>query len=151
MAKASTVGSLRSVNLKTETISQMVRMPSPRTIRRRNRRFSNLTIRHRAAIHPRVENLTDVYIRLQGWRDLLSRHVGLFGRYRRHSGHSASVEKHIDVTRLTQSGHPQAKHHAAQQTAARCAILLIPGTGYRDSIQNDSGLAQGPAACSAAG
>jgi hypothetical protein len=37
-------------------------MPSPRTIRRRNRRFSNLTIRHQAAIHLRVERLTDVYI-----------------------------------------------------------------------------------------
>src|SRR6516164_7375047 len=48
MARANTVGSRLSVNLKTKAISQTVRMPSPRTATRRNRRFSNLTIRYRA-------------------------------------------------------------------------------------------------------
>src|ERR1700730_12227431 len=64
------VGSRRSVNLKTKTISQTVRMPSPRTMARRSRRFSNLTIGHRAEIHRRVENQADRYIRLQAGRDL---------------------------------------------------------------------------------
>jgi hypothetical protein len=59
MAKANTVGSRLSVNLKTKAISQTVRMPSPRTATRRNKRFSNGTIRYRAAIRLRVENLTD--------------------------------------------------------------------------------------------
>src|SRR6202051_2603313 len=43
-AKAKIVGSLLSVNLKTKTTSQTLRMPSPAMSRRRTRRFSNLTI-----------------------------------------------------------------------------------------------------------
>jgi hypothetical protein len=56
MARANTVGSRLSVNLKTKAISQTVRMPSPKTAARRSKRFSNLTIGYRAAIRPRVEN-----------------------------------------------------------------------------------------------
>jgi len=37
-------GSLRSVNLKTKTINQTLRMPNPRMSKRCNKRFSNLTI-----------------------------------------------------------------------------------------------------------
>ena len=59
MASANTVGSRLSVNLKTKAISQTVKMPSPRTSTRRNTRFSNLTIRYRATIRLRVENLPD--------------------------------------------------------------------------------------------
>jgi hypothetical protein len=44
MIKAKTVGSLRSVNLKTNTINQTIRMPNPRTSKRWNKRFSDLTI-----------------------------------------------------------------------------------------------------------
>lgn len=40
------------------SISQTVRMPSPRTVTQRNRRFGNLTIRHRVAIDLGIENLT---------------------------------------------------------------------------------------------
>jgi hypothetical protein len=58
MARANTVGNRLSVNLKTKAISQTVRMPSPRTATRRNRRFINLTIRYRAAIDLGVETLS---------------------------------------------------------------------------------------------
>ena len=37
-------GSLLSVSLKTKTINQTLRIPNPRTSRRRNKRFNNLTI-----------------------------------------------------------------------------------------------------------
>jgi len=43
-AKANTHGSLRSVILKTKTINQTLKMPNPRISKRRNKRFSNLTI-----------------------------------------------------------------------------------------------------------
>src|SRR5713101_3224799 len=47
---------------------------------------------------------------------------------------------------MTQTGHRPVRNPAAQQTAAKRAILLVPGTGGAErhrSIQNDSGLAQG--------
>jgi hypothetical protein len=44
MATAKIVGTLWSVNLKTKTINQTLRMPNPKTSTRRNKRFSDLTI-----------------------------------------------------------------------------------------------------------
>ncbi len=56
----------RSYDRRINPPSQTVMMPSPRTTKRRNKRFSNLRIRNRTAIHLRVESLAD---RISDYKD----------------------------------------------------------------------------------